>query len=68
MSSSLFSLEGKNVAVVGAGSGIVRAVAERELKSQQFVAAARRVTLASEAAESDARSGSVYTANSETRS
>lgn len=27
MSSSIFSLEGKNVAVVGAGSGIGRAVA-----------------------------------------
>ena len=48
--------------------GMVRAVAERELKSQQFVAAARRVTLASEAAESDAQPDSVYTANNQTRS
>ena len=48
--------------------GMVRAVAERELKSQQFVAAARRVTLASDEAGSDAQPASVYTANSQTRS
>ena len=48
---------------------IVRAVADRELKSQQFVAAARRVTLATdEAGESDAHRDGVYTANSQTRS
>lgn len=48
---------------------IVRAVAERELKSQQFVTAARRVALASdEAAGPDAQPDSVHAGNSQTRS